>query len=62
MRETKKQKTLRFWFSQNYISLKPQRQVQEQVQEQDLKGRLAAQACIKKTKVKIKPFFKEKTD
>ena len=37
---------------------KPQRQVQEQ----DLKGRLAAQACIKKTKVKIKPFFKEKTD
>ena len=57
-RETKKQKTLRFWFSQNYISPKPQRQVQEQ----DLKGRLAAQACIKKTKVKIKPFFKEKTD
>ena len=54
-------KSSNFWgfgLLRNYISLKPQRQVQEQ----DLKGRLAAQACIKKTKVKIKPFFKEKTD
>jgi len=56
-RDKKNRKIWGFGSLKNDISLKPQRQVQEQ----DLKGRLAAQACIKKTKVKIKPFFKEKS-
>ena len=52
-RETKKQKNLRIWWDVILREPKPQRQVQEQ----DLKGRLAAQACIKKIKVKIKTVF-----